>query len=1002
MRSIRNFGAIALLAGTTLAGACSQTPVVVPLRSMERPKDVDFICLEQKGDHWEGTSLENCAVTPDQSAPLRPNVHLHAVVTQISRGELAVADVGTFPSDATNTTLLKVDPRVPGYSFLPVGAVPSDVVADPMGKAVFVASGRDPRIDIIPSQLLRGPIDTTAEQGDKSPWPHISLDPKLDGVASGLAIVRTGDTRKLYVVLSDAKDSEGKSLPPKIAVYDLGVDALTPTKIGDIALDSSTAPDLPWAPPACGPTRFDDATKTVTRPNDPWWIAYEKQCFPGSPATPVSSGSYVAPTTTESHIAGIAVVNGKIFAADDLSPVIHVFDAASGREERRIPIGSPTSRLAVSPPVPDEVDVHNIRGIDICQELGFLGDGLDHSDNATIKATLAGRCNMHRYVYAIDFFDPVPGNGSIAIVDLPVTFAPGVVPGQLDLSKETIDFAHAQLTQPLACDSPNLPPTRLPLGPLGIGGVNSAPARAITFLTIDPPTPTSAIPAARCRAWDRDGNKVNGTQNVPHPDVTASNGQIEFEGVSAAAADTRRAAGEYWRAALSQLVLPTTIRGTYGFVALDSGAIVMVDIDDYDSTCRGPQTAASLPDGQPVFAYPGDKPENTETAGNITVLGPHATGEFYPRVFARHLPHSRYFYDVNSVSPIIAVNLSRSGVGINNDPSSDTGKDKPHFAPLGIRGGNAALALPAADNPYAMTQEVWTITYEGMLPGFVNTIGSLSFEGGVLSLTDPAGTFCQRGTEDAGAAPESHDMIELTDDVCAEGICPTGATKSFEECRAIFGDGTETPRKNSRTIFITKAFDDKVTLAPGYDLEALRSCFGVSEPATGKTASLHHYVVRASGSWVVIGSQTGYLHRRIVDPASPDKSCVDDVTRPRVYDGRVRKQLPPLPGTKSIVNEDIPALCDQFVNPAWRFAIRSGANPSERDMQFAFNARFVFTPLAITVGQIPQSIKSMSIGWDGKERLNWSMIASVDAVDNGLFMFSGYSPFDPVGSKRLY
>jgi hypothetical protein len=92
------------------------------------------------------------------------------------------------------------------------------------------------------------------------------------------------------------------------------------------------------------------------------------------------------------------------------------------------------------------------------------------------------------------------------------------------------------------------------------------------------------------------------------------------------------------------------------------------------------------------------------------------------------------------------------------------------------------------------------------------------------------------------------------------------------------------------------------------------------------------------------------------------------------------------------------------VNPVWRFAIRSGVKvdattkkqvlvPSERDMQFAFGSRFLFTPFAIIVGQIPQSIKSMSIGWDGEERLNWSMIASVDAVERGLYMFTANQPF---------
>ncbi|MGZ6096290.1 MAG: hypothetical protein ACXWUG_29885, partial [Polyangiales bacterium] len=754
-------------------------------------------------------------------------------------------------------------------------------------------------------------------------------------------------------------------------------------------LDVSTTPDLPFAPLACSPTEFNGSTVTrLADPPVPWWTKYDTECFKAAPT--VSSGSYVAPAITEMHISGITVVNGKIFASDDKAPVIHVFDVAGGRgrEERRIPIGSPTSRLSVSPPVPDEVDLHTVRGIDICQELGWLGDGLDHSDNATVKATLGGRCRMHRYIYAIDLFDPIAGNGSIAVVDLPVTFAPGPS-GAPDRAKETIDFASATLKQPMACDSPNLPTTRIPLGPFGVGGVNAAPARAVTFMTIDPPTPTIAIPAARCRAWDRTNDPTANPPLVAHPDGA------EFEGVTAGAADARRTAGEYWR----DFVAPGNLRGTFAFVALENGSVALVDIDDYDSTCRGLKDETSAPDNQLPFAYPGE----SAAAKTTPLLGPHATGEFYPRVVSRHHPRSLRLLDVNSLPSITAVNLTRFGVTLSNDPTTDSGANRPHFTPVALSGGVPVFAQPAADNPFTVTNEIWTVTFEGQLPGFLGALGNITLAGGVLTLSDPSGAFCQRGTEDTEAKPEQHDSIELIDDVCLDGNCGS----KFDQCRTIFGDGTETPRKKARTIYIDKAFDDKVTLVPkhwatvrdatgvhdvlqdGYDLDSLQSCFGI-----GAAAPLHRYVVRSTDSWVVIGSLSGYMHRRKVDPTSPDKACIDDETKPHVYDGRVRKELAPLPAPKdSFTAAGIPVFCDQFRNPAWAFAIRAGLAPSEQDMQFVFGGRFAWTPFAIGVGQIPQTVKAINATWDGQERLGWSMIAVVDAVERGLYMFTAQQPF---------
>jgi hypothetical protein len=242
-----------------LATACSQTPVVVPVRSMERPRDVDFICLQHvDATTWKGVPLEKCQLDATYNpVSATPYFRLHAVVTQISRGELAAVDLGYAPSDPDGGQIVKVDPRLPGFTFLPVGKVPSDVAADPAGQAVYVASGRESRIDIIPAELLRGPVDTSIENGEGLPWPHVDFTP-TDGAPRRLTIVRDTPAPtdpplpygagRLYATLPDAVGG------PKIAVFDLGDStstskALLPARLADIQLTRATPAE------SCTPAR---------------------------------------------------------------------------------------------------------------------------------------------------------------------------------------------------------------------------------------------------------------------------------------------------------------------------------------------------------------------------------------------------------------------------------------------------------------------------------------------------------------------------------------------------------------------------------------------------------------------------------------------------------------------------------------------------------------------------------------------------------------------------
>lgn len=967
---------VPLLTLSALAPACSQTPTVVPLRSMERPRDVDFVCLEAKSDgSWAGASLENCAVNPDGSSTKGGAFRLHAVVTQVSRGELAVVDLGTTPSDST--TLLKVDPRVPGYSFIPTVATPVDVVADPAGSAVFVASGRDPRVDVIPAGLLRGPIDTGAASKDPPPWPHIDFDLVNDGIPGAMAVVREGDARRLYVTLPEAKGGA------KIAVYSLPalddrgvVTGILPSFVGFISLTAGAAAPVPAQPLRCG-----------TSSAAPWWWAYDVCKIPSHSRQSTldrladNFREPAQPETKATHLAGMASAAGMLFVADDRAPFVHVFDVHGnpGIEMGRLSLGSATSRVSISPVVPDEVTVANARAIDECYVRGWLGDGLDHSaDSAAVKAQLGGRCRAHRYLYAIDLVNAEAGNGSIAIVDLPVFYAK---PG--DLTTEAIDLAGAEVVQAMGCDAPTFPRRRLPIGPFAVNAANTVPARAIAFVQNDPPPPSGTfVPQARCRPY------------APTAD--------ELSGIPADQRAARIAAGEAWRANID----PSRMRGVYAWVALDNGAVVAVEIDDYDSLCRGPK--------DPAFADVG------------------RTDEFYPRPVQRHHVRSLRLFQGDPMTPQVgAVVLSRFDNVLSNDPANPNGQKYPHFAALeqSTTADRPPVVLYAPDNPFAIVSETWTATFEGALPGFSGAFGSFQQEGANVTLTpspststsiststDSAVGFCGRGVDTRGPV-EVHDVVQLTDPVCpfdettGNPSCPLPGQK--DDCLARFGPSDAQPLFKERSFIIEKAYDQKLVLAnkvfkrldevgENYalvdgtpNLAKVRECFG---------EGLLRYTVRANGAapgaapWVVIGSSTGYTHRWKIDPKSgTQRACILDTTKPRILDARA-SELPPATNltAQNPLNESaniVTDTCSRFVNVSWQFAIRRGLAASQQDMKFSFAGRFSWQPLSIGAGSLAASMRPVSGWWDGTDHLNWSMLAVIDAIDRGLFMFPANSPF---------
>lgn len=938
-----------------LAPGCSTTPVIVPVRSMERPKDAAFLCLELQDDGSpRGVPIEKCRANAkgeavDEKGQVVAGTnrfHLHAVVTQVARGELAVVDLGRVPDDTSEGLgLIKADPRTPGYNFLPLSEAPAAVVADPDGKAVYVASGNRPRIDIIPAEILRGPIDTNWYD-TTLPWPHLDFDPITEGKPTYLAIEREGGKNdRLYVVLPDTN---------QIAVFDLSASALAPTRVGTLKPTLALVPPLPVAPRVCldaagAPRQCQvcrDAKTGKDKPCEPsdarinvpcpagastpaWWDPLQTN----NPAeggcakvdySPPAASFISSKATTSFHLGPATLAAGKLFVADDAAPYVHVFDVANGAgvEVARLDVGSATAQVAVSPIVPDEVTWDNADAIEICETRGWVGDGLDHTaESKRVADKLGGRCRAHRYVYAVDRKNPDDGDGTIAVVDLPVV--------KRKDGGDDIDLAGATLAQPFACDAPSFPAKRIPLAGFGIG--NNLPVKAITFVSHDPPSPTNALPGVRCRP-----NSVRPTN----------------EEIDKVAYPLRVDAAESWNQVFANGSV-RYLRGTFALAVLASGAVFPLVVDDYDSLCRGAV------------------PQGTTVANEVD----------FANIVRRHHPRPSRFY--NSDYRLAPTPPTPSRIAASLTVSTD---DLPKLTVLGPTPEGVKGAAQQVDSLFALSGEDWVLTYEGEIPGFgttVNTVGTFLQEGADWVLLDPGAGICRKGAEADGAS-NANDYLQILDDPCTiAGQCDAAQQA---ECSAAFGvkDDVELRGPTSRRdVPVKRLTDDRFVL----DVDDAPPTGG-RRPLTSAAAArlkrcypgLTHYTVRAHNVWTVIGESSGFLHRRVVDDKSADKSCKVDTTKPTIVHGRV-PELAKAP-------ESVSDPCSVFFNPQVGLYMVAGKVVTPRDMTYRFSNKQAFSGLNISVGSLPTTVLALSSYRKGVDVLGWYAFATVDANDRGLQLFS--------------
>jgi hypothetical protein len=959
---------------------CSQQATTVPVRSLERSGRVSFACLRNNKSAAPGTTLDTCfptavpfAITDYASGP-----HAIALVTQTTRGEIAVIDV-------TAQSVLDADPSVPGFNFLPVGALPTDIVSTPGGNATFVASGDPlrPGLFAIPSARLPGQLQSG--KTTLASWPACSLPgvpteltvvPDSTGSHTGLCNPSTPATPpapgldlsnemavfgrlKIFatmpelgqIVVIDAQELltrapgsfdqcpiesriQLNAVLPGEGEIDAGLEAATPEAASpEASISDASTPEASTDDAMVG----EAGTSDGAAPSDGGTDADA-----GPPVDPATCSGRVAaspPASKTSHPGEMALSDdGRLFISDDQASVIHVLDVAD------------PCNVVERPPL--------------------LPFSLSDPTRAVVTSSIAVSpltTDMKRYVYAVD----ARGGGNVMVFDVSANAT-----------------TRRPLPRPDRHANPFEPPDRLSF---------SSAVQGLVFATRELPqaiAPGGTLPRGiKC---DPSVTDMNDPAYKYRPDNFSLTG-----------------AG------------PRVLRGTFAFAALSSGRIAVVDIEDYDQACRRP----ALSD-DPALGCSGTLMLNSTK----TLFS--ASGEASCNVVERHRVRSNVFVAHDAAAGRHApamqtppVLYDKTGSLLSTDPMRTEAQGRPRLLGPSMPGKTletrAELAAvlsgsgipddatdpdlasdPARSErnwvtfdlvePRAHVDQTWFLTYEGALPSFVGRRGrfqcltdkkAIECEGGAnpssFVLFDSSVGFCDQGAQGVALAEAqglpSPDFVQITEGLPdpADPYWTTVADVcSPTSCQTVYG--TPDVPGRGREFPIDTAFEDRLVLQPSTvrATAPLACCFPY--PIS--------YTVRAGKQWLVTGSATGYVHHEIPDPTAPNAS-----TARCILSCDSNLELRNSRAVELARGKPVPKYDDKvgvFRNPQVRFVLWGPANcpgpecrAQERDTFFSFVETGGFIPLEVGLSTLPVMVQSVRFirGLD--------QLALPDAVSQGLMLF---------------
>jgi hypothetical protein len=998
----------ALLVGLCALG-CTQEPVTLPLRSLERSGEVSFVC---RGADGQGRDINSC---PDYDSVDNPR-HTLALVTQTLRGEVAVVDLSAG-------VVVDMDPSTPGFSFLPVGAVPTDIVSTPGGVASFVSVAEPGKEGIfgLPTTCLSAPAhDLTSWPACKLPAAPgkmvLAIDPPgLDD--DGNPATPAPERASCDGPYDAATSTPGTALAATRAdcPADLALEMSPPGRrklivslptLGDFAvIDAQSILDRePGSFEACPIERYIQLHTDVSAISQKIPDDLQGGCIPPTLNYGPRPGSFT------SLPGGMSLADdGRLFISDRGAPIVHVYD-----------MNDPCAPAAAPPLLPESFEQPN--------------RVVTTSAVAVSPATTSGQ----RFAYTVDDTD-----GSVMVFD--------VTPGA------------ANRTPLVFPGSPRLPfqaPDRIQL---------SAPAKDVAFALRDEPVADPVTGVATI------GTECDPDPSIPDNDTIHAAVKYRPNGDYSAGASPHKLRGIFGFVML-----------TDGNIAVvdeqDFDAPCRRPIEPNSAATEDFRGCAGDPKGIELFEDVNGKrtvsderschvvephrPRSARIMINASQYGINSPaiktfprlhkedgsslptdhsdeGFLNPKLLASDFP-SPSGGTPEPVQVYIGTDLYQSGSPPSGVGVIDTDPASAERLSLGL-----VLNEPRA---FGGDEDV-TLTYEGKLVETRKT-GFLQFTppGQADVITDLDGSFCDRGVEDVASsaqraadlgvtdkdaqdafAREHADYVQITSQIRGEddgywtnlpNSCDIGSGKSaYLTCRTIFGVGDgPTALTRNRDFRVLQAYQNQLMVEPrepgddpGRDEAILQAfcCFGP------KAVS---YVIRGGQQWVLLGSGSGFRHNVIADApqaCSFDSTltcnrCVRDCNpRRSLLDSRVF-EISSRDCSADATNCPIGAATDAdyacveqkgvalppkciFQNINYRFAVyrgNAGLKTDRRDIYFSWSLTGAFAPLTANLQSQSSAVSPQSMVFVPQ----LGQLAVADGASEGLVLVS----LDSVAVSRLF